>query len=126
MIIFTLKECLLWLKVRVLVWDKYQGDFIRRIVDGKKSICIVGYIPFKEYINLPLHLPKNSVAVFDVQPVRDSFYNTFDIVYDYYVPKISKVFLLDIYLALKKYNYTMVLKRKRHIGNLLNLSMKIY
>ena len=126
MIIFTLKECLLWLKVRVLVWDKYQEDFIRRIVDGKKSICIVGYIPFKEYINLPPHLPKNSVAVFDVQSVRDSLYNTFDIEYDYYVPKISKVFLLDIYQVLKKYNYTMVLKRKRHIGNLLNLSMKIY
>jgi polysaccharide biosynthesis PFTS motif protein len=103
-----------------LVWDEFQADFISRVVDGKKSIHIVGQINFNESILLLPNLPKNSIAVFDVQPLRDSFYNTFDIEFDYYVPKISRMFLLDIYEILSKHNLVLVLKRKRDINNILH------
>lgn len=103
-----------------LVWDEYQANFIRKMVGKESLIDVVGQIYFNEYIFLLPTLPKNSVAVFDVQPVRDSIYNTFDIEYDYYIPKVANMFLQDIYQVLREHNHTMVLKRKRDISNLLH------
>ncbi|MCX6237730.1 MAG: polysaccharide biosynthesis PFTS motif protein [Bacteroidia bacterium] len=101
-----------------LVWDKYQADFIRRSVSMKPNINIVGSIWFNASPNEMPVLPPNSIAVFDVQPVRDAFYQTLGIDFDYYIPNTCNQFLIDIFDSLKKHKATLILKRKREIGKL--------
>jgi len=101
-----------------LVWDKYQFDFVRRNAGTLAKISIVGPIDF---IASPLEMvkvPLNSFAIFDVQPVRESFYCTLGIAFEFYIPEICNQFLIDILKVLKSKEITMVHKRKRSIGNL--------
>jgi polysaccharide biosynthesis PFTS motif protein len=104
----------------VLVWDKEQQDFVKRSLDMKVNTLIVGSIWFESGIEEIPVLPSNTIAVFDVQPVRDAFYNTLGISFDYYVPENCNQFLMDIYEVLTKNNLTLVLKRKRNIGKLIH------
>lgn len=103
---------------RYLVWDEYQEDFVRRAVGESARISVVGAIWFSTEVSELRTLPKNAVAVFDVQPFRDAFYCTLGIDFDYYTPITSKAFLSDIYNVLVRRNATLVLKRKREIGRL--------
>jgi len=59
----------------------------------------------------------NSVAVFDVQPVRDSYYRTFVPQETFHVPEVATRFLQDIHAAIAACAATMVFKRKRNIGS---------
>ena len=103
---------------RYLVWNTFQGDFIRRTVDMNAIVDVVGPIWFSTIkISLP-DIPQNSIAVFDVQPVRDSYYQILGIPYEYYTPETAVPFIKDIYATLHKHDVTLVLKRKRNIGHL--------
>lgn len=103
-----------------LVWDEYQADFIERMIGNGENIEIVGPIDFHDS-NIEIQpLPKNSILVFDVQPHRDAQYQRHVFVPEYFVPYVVNQFLEDIYALSNKYSLPMVLKRKRHIGNLLN------
>lgn len=103
-----------------LVWDEYQADFIRRMAGDDRNIEIVGPIDFHDSSVEFQHLPKHSVLVFDVQPHRDAQYQMHVVVPEYFVPPVVNKFLEDIFVISNRYNLNMVLKRKRHIGNLLN------
>jgi len=103
-----------------LVWDEYQADFIRRMTGKDKNIEIVGPIDFHDSNVEFQQLPEHSILVFDVQPHRDAQYQMHVIVPEYFVPPVVNKFLEDIFILSKKYQLHMVLKRKRHIGNLLN------
>ena len=105
---------------RYLVWDKYQADFVHRAVGKDVTISIVGPIWFySDLVGMPA-LPTKTVAVFDVQPVRNVFYNTLALDFDYYTPKTANQFLTDIHEVLKEAGCSLALKRKRHAGNLVH------
>lgn len=103
-----------------LVWDEYQAGFIRRVVGPNAKIEVVGPIWFSaSAADLPLLL-KPTIAVFDVQPVRASFYRRLGIDFDYYTPANTTAFLADCHAASKACGATVVLKRKRKIGALIH------
>lgn len=99
-----------------LVWDKYQTDFIRRSVGEKAKINIVGPIWFSASSEDEIDVPMKAVGVFDVQPVRDSYYQTLGLDFDYYIPEICNQFLADIYEVVAESDGILAHKRKRDIG----------
>ncbi len=103
-----------------LVWDTYQADFVKRAIGNKGTIFIVGPIWFQSDNKEIPYLPENSVAVFDVQPHRDSRYQSLGLENNFFTPETMNRFLLDIYTAAEKNKVVMVLKRKRNIGKLVN------
>jgi polysaccharide biosynthesis PFTS motif protein len=103
---------------RYLVWDEGQANFVRRAVGVNAKVEVVGPIWFSDSVaEAPSWLPR-TVAVFDVQPMRDSFYRTLGIAFEYYTPDVANKFLLDIRDALANIEGFMAHKRKREIGKL--------
>ncbi len=103
-----------------LVWDKYQRLFLNQTLRQSANILEVGPIWFNSGAYLSKALPKNAVSVFDVQPVRDSFYRSLAFAVDYYTPETANAFLEDIYKELEENSIIMVHKRKREAGSLLH------
>ncbi|MFC4313390.1 polysaccharide biosynthesis PFTS motif protein [Steroidobacter flavus] len=102
---------------RYLVWGPGQAEFVRRAVGPEANVTIVGPIWFNtSAIELP-PLPSNSVAVFDVQPVRDSYYRTLVPQESFHVPAVANRFLQDIHATVVACGGVMVFKRKRNIGS---------
>jgi polysaccharide biosynthesis PFTS motif protein len=99
-----------------LVWDTYQADFIRKVVGNEAMIRIVGPIWFSSSNSELPTLPKYTIAVFDVQPMKDSFYKILGNDFDFYTKENSTRFLSDIYSICVKRGCSMVLKRKREGG----------
>jgi polysaccharide biosynthesis PFTS motif protein len=101
-----------------LVWDSYQEDLIRRNVGDFFLIKNVGPILFE---NVPTELPeipKNSVAIFDVQPIRSSAHFGFSTQAELYLnPRVPERFIQEIVSVLSMFNFTIVHKRKRNDGN---------
>jgi polysaccharide biosynthesis PFTS motif protein len=107
-----------------LVWDSYQADFIKRAVGKSFQTMIVGPIPFSWMSINGVDILKNSIAVFDVQPMRDAVYKTLGLDFEYYVPRNCNRFLLDIYDVCERAGFNMVLKRKRDLGRRLHPSYR--
>ncbi len=105
---------------KYLVWDKFQSDFVKRAVGVDSDIEIVGPIWFTADNQEIPKLPLKNIAVFDIQPHRDSRYQLLGIEHEYYTPKTMNSFLEDIYFTANNFQYSVVLKRKRNIGKLLN------
>ena len=103
-----------------LVWDHYQQDFVNRSLQRKVNINVVGPIWFESGVEVIPNFSQDSIAVFDVQPVRDAFYNTLGIPFDYFIPTNCNQFLSDILELLEVRNTSLVLKRKRNIGKLIH------
>lgn len=101
-----------------LVWDEYQAESVRRIVGEGANISVVGPIWFNASGKELPRFPPNTVAVFDVQPMRDSRYRILGIDFDYSTPKTAIQLLSDTYQVLWDCGSTMALKRKREIGRL--------
>jgi polysaccharide biosynthesis PFTS motif protein len=100
-----------------LIWDTWHEDFVRKSVGINFSTELVGPIWFNDGRPIDIPVLKNMVAVFDVQPKRDSVYQILGQPYEYYIPTITNSFLLNIHsLSLSK-NFNIVLKRKRKIGD---------
>lgn len=108
--------CITW--TNYLVWDSFQHDFVRRVAGGKAVVKVVGPIWFSDSSRTNKDYPPNLVAVFDVQPARDSFYRTHCFEFDYYIPGIANRFLMEILEVCIEHDCKMALKRKRDIGNL--------
>ncbi|MDP9202127.1 MAG: polysaccharide biosynthesis PFTS motif protein [Gemmatimonadota bacterium] len=103
---------------RYLVWDEYQADFVRRAVGMDANVIIVGPISFQDGTSMPSALPPRTLAVFDVQPLRDSYYQTLGLELEYYLPEVSRRFLTDIADATREIGAQVAFKRKREVGNL--------
>ena len=108
-----------------LVWDTFQADFVRRAVGSRGNIFTVGPIWFQSDNKEIPYLPANNIAIFDIQPHRDSRYQSLGLVNDFFTPETMNRFLLDIYNVAKANNFTVVLKRKRNIGKLVNSKYQI-
>lgn len=77
-----------------------------------KEVIEVGYIWFTSN-NKNIDTPSNSIAVFDVSPVRPTRYILLGAEIEYYVPEIAHQFLSDIQLVLDQNNISMLHKIKR-------------
>jgi polysaccharide biosynthesis PFTS motif protein len=108
-----------------LVWDTFQADFIRRAVGSRGNIFTVGPIWFQSDNKEVPYLPVNNIAVFDIQPHRDSRYQSLGLENDFFTPETMNMFLHDVYNVANANNFTMVLKRKRNIGKLVNSKYQI-
>ena len=109
---------------KYLVWDIHQENFIRNCVNANK-IDQVGPIWFSDSTTkLKSINSKLIIAIFDVQPVRDSFYKVLGIDYDYYTVKNISQFILDILDLFDSKDCIVVLKRKRDIGKLSHISYR--
>ena len=102
---------------RYLVWDAYQADFIQRAVGETAEIEQVGPIWFSTSDKEMPKLPGQCIAVFDVTPVRASFYRILGLDFEYYTPEVSLSFLQDILEISEKSGHAMLWKRKRNIGS---------
>jgi len=109
-----------------LVWDKWQADFVKKAAGIDAEIKEVGSIWFSSSPASELAEFENAIAVFDVQPMRDSFYKTLGMGFEYYIPAIANHFLSDISYVLSEVNLIMALKRKRNIGNFSHRSYQKY
>ena len=109
---------------RYLVWNEYQADFVRRAVGAQARISTVGSIWFQSSAIKPPPLPKKTLAVFDVQPVRASFYSTLALDFDYYTAATANQFLTDLCRIVKEQDCALALKRKRQIGQLAHPSYR--
>ena len=102
---------------RYLVWDKYQVEFVRMMVGESAKVSIVGPIWFStNAIDLP-RFTERTIAVFDVQPMRMSFYRLLAQEIDYYVPSSSVQFLTDSFNCIQSIGAQMLFKRKRKLNS---------
>lgn len=111
---------------RYLVWDQYQADFIREAIGNLVEVSVVGEIWFSDDESVVPAFTNPVVAVFDVQPFRDSKYQLLGLGYEYYIPKTSIRFLQDIQSVLKEFNVDMAFKRKREIGRVAHPRYRSY
>lgn len=100
---------------RYLVWEDEQRDFLRRLgIDG--SIDIVGPIWFSDAdADLPAFTPP-AVAVFDVQPMRESIYRSLALGFEYYTARTAIDFVEGISEATSRLGVKILFKRKRNVG----------
>ena len=106
---------------RIIVWDNYQSDFIKRCLINKQTkveIEIVGSIWFADSDKDIEDLPSNFIAVFDVQPMRMARYHLLGLSFDYYNTQNAIAFITHIYKFAEKKNLTIVYKKKRNVGTL--------
>jgi polysaccharide biosynthesis PFTS motif protein len=101
-----------------LVWDEYQVDFVSKISKFPINTKIVGPIYFVFSEKIKITLTQKSIAVFDVQPVRSTYYESLGLDQDYYVPEVANVFLSDVFESVSSLNFPIAFKRKRNIGKL--------
>jgi polysaccharide biosynthesis PFTS motif protein len=109
-------ELITWSKI--LVWDEYQKSFLNNNVIHENEIEIVGPISFQASKQSTIQLPIKSIAIFDVQPVRTSYYISLGLDQEYYIPQIVNTFLTDVIECIKITGLNAVFKRKREIGKL--------
>jgi polysaccharide biosynthesis PFTS motif protein len=102
-----------------LVWDDYQADLIFRDIDQNAAIKIAGPIWFSTSSLEPPELPRESIAVFDIQPHRKAAHFGTSTLADYHVynPGLTIQFLEDIHTVFSECGVIMAFKRKREIGN---------
>ena len=101
---------------RYLVWDDYQADFVRRATHSAARLDVVGPIWFQD-IPKDLHPVSGfSVAVFDVTPVRSSWYQVLGLESEFYVPETVNAFLEQIHDGVSRHQGRMLWKRKRNVG----------
>ena len=111
---------------RYLVWDEYQENLVRLGAGNSANITIVGPIWFHTSKEELKELPLKTFAVFDVQPVRDSFYQILGRSFEYYTPRSSIRFVSDIHKVINEYNGTIVLKQKRKIDKLAHPNYRLF
>jgi polysaccharide biosynthesis PFTS motif protein len=98
-----------------LVWDNYQAKFVAMCEGRNPKISVVGSIWFQDS---PEDLPKffsPGVAVFDVQPFRQSIVAMHVAGVEYY-PYFSKLFINHVSDVIIDCRASMLWKRKRSIG----------
>jgi polysaccharide biosynthesis PFTS motif protein len=103
-----------------LVWDEFQMKFLQQYVKIGTSIEVVGNIWFSTNFTNFEKSSEKFIAVFDVQPFRDSRYQILGSEIEYYIPKVCNLFLSDILKVANKYSIKVKLKRKRDAGNLIH------
>jgi len=103
-----------------LVWDQYQVDFLSKYSPIPVTTEVVGPVYLEDTASACPDFMEDVIAVFDVQPVRFSFYAQLGMNSEYYVPAVTNSFLTDISRQASSCGMKVVLKRKRDIGKMLH------
>jgi polysaccharide biosynthesis PFTS motif protein len=103
-----------------LVWTEAQRQFIRSSCDYNAHIEVVGEIDFVNTLPIPPNISPGFLALFDVQPVRDSFYQSLGLSPEYYIPDVAVRFVEDVFELAKHHRLAVVYKMKRDIGKKLH------
>ncbi len=107
-----------------LVWDEYQADFIRRARKRDDLTVIIGNISF-QFSSQQFAIPSQPyIAVFDVQPMRDTFHNIVGMDMAYYVPSVACKFIDDIISCAQEKGLVVLIKQKRNIGKNLHFEYR--
>jgi len=101
-----------------IVWDNFQENFIKNVVVFPYKLDVVGPINFVFANEVEIDIQNNSIAVFDIQPVKSTFYESLAISQEYYVPEVVNSFLRDVFECITTLNFPIAFKRKRNIGKL--------
>ena len=101
-----------------IVWDNYQADFIKNVSIFPYKLDVAGPVYFVFANEVDIDIENNSIAVFDIQPVKSTFYESLGISKEYYVPEVANPFLNDVFESITTLNYPIAFKRKRNIGKL--------
>ena len=99
---------------KYLAWDSYHKRTLKNLLSSDVDISIESPIIYSDNTEI-LHLPKNSIAVFDIEYFPLSVHLPFSTHADYFTqnPELHKLFLFQIQEALYKNNIAMVYKQKR-------------
>jgi len=95
-----------------LTWDSYHTDFVKRTVQRDAKISEVGITWFSSN-DMPVHIPLDSIAVFDVTPRKYMMYIMYAPSFEYRTYDIANRFLTDICLSVAKKRLSMLHKVKR-------------
>ena len=96
------------------IWNEYQLNFLKRFLSYEFNYEIVGPTWFSSTDTNSLDvLPKKGIAIFDIEPCRDSY--QFKVFYpvEYYSYLLSKEFINDLISISNKHNINLFFKRKR-------------
>lgn len=97
-----------------LVWDKYQKDLIDKEVNYG-NVEISGPIWFSDCNRKIVEKAAGGIAVFDIQPRRNSIFQYLSEPHEYYVPRVVCKFIDDVREALESTGRGIVLKQKRNV-----------
>ena len=99
---------------KYLAWDSYHKKTLENLLTKDVDISIESPIINEDNTEI-LYLPKNSIAVFDIEQYKHSCHLGFTTLGDYFTqnPELHKLFLFQIQEALYKNNIAMVFKQKR-------------
>lgn len=98
---------------RILVWDEGQADFIRRATSDRVQPTVVGPIWFHSSATVMSPVAAGAVAVFDVQPHRNSRRPALAMHHPCYEPATAAAFLRDITTVATECGRQVIFKRKR-------------
>lgn len=102
------------------LWDKGQENFVRSVALGDPVTHIVGAIPYADADTPMPDIPSRSIGLFDVSIGRPALLANLGIISPYYSSDVMRRFLFDSYEACAVNGRTLVLKRKRDIGRLVD------
>jgi len=95
-----------------LVWDEYQVNFLKRLDIGNPVIEDVGVIWFSSS-DMEFDVLPNSIAVFDVAPVKPSLFSMQGSKIEYRTYYNANKFLSDVLESASKSGFSMAHKTKR-------------
>ena len=101
---------------KYLVWDQYQKEFIQNENKFAKNISLVGPIWMNDTEKIIPELPKKSIAIFDIMPLRSSEFQMLMLNEEYYTANVVNSFLKDIVAILSEHNISIVIKQKRIVN----------
>lgn len=109
-----------------LVWNYNQKKFIEKCTLDFKNISVIGPILNNSFSKIQINEGRKIISIFDVQPFRKSLFKDTIHINDFYQPPISNIFISDIVNSNLIANYSIYLKQKRDIKNLVNPVYKNY
>lgn len=101
---------------RYYTWNRYHADFLAALGINDERIQIVNQsIPLSgSHLPIPT-IPKRSMAIFDVQPFRESFMASIGRPCHFYTYRLCRKFLLDIIDLCREQDVVPILKCKRFV-----------
>jgi polysaccharide biosynthesis PFTS motif protein len=104
-----------------ILWDEFQLLYLNNITSRSNKHIIFRPIIFTKQKKINLSKKRKTIAVFDIQPTRDSLYKlTGGTSINYYTFNTCKDFIEDIYNEANSLNIDIIYKKKRDIGKFIN------
>jgi hypothetical protein len=98
---------------RYLVYDRYQADWVKSFSKQAPNVIELGNLPFEDNGKPLPDIPDKSIAVFDITPVRPSFFALDGERGGFLTDQYVTTFLSDISQIIKELDMHMIIKQKR-------------